>query len=479
MNKVGLCVLGILVGGCWQGWVAQAAVRYVDVACATPLSPYTNAAHASTNIQLAIDAAASGDQILVAPGVYNLNGAAVYIPPEKPGLHLQSIQRRAAIIDGRGLSRCVELHGTNCTLEGFTIRNGYYDSYGGGVILYRPAILRDCWIVSNRAYSAAGIMCHRTNTIENCTIQDNHADYMGGGVVLYDGSQTLVKNCAIFGNTASNYGGGLYLQNNGNFIVNGTVDCCRIYNNQALVEAGGVFAGGGTIQNSVIYSNYAGQSAGGVFMGSGGAGRLINCTVICNTAGEENGGVEAWSQAACWNNIIYYNNAPAMPNLSTNHGAIASNCCVYPIFGPTCFTSAPVFVNMAAQDFHLDGAQPCVDGGATNSFVPGHDFDGYPRPVDGKNFGLLRYDVGAFEYALHFRPGMSIANNTLTLYWDVFDRCGYVLEGCTNLSNPVWQRLTGTNAWLQPYPSVQTQQVAVTAPWLLYRVRDIRLTPGR
>ena len=392
-SRRGLALAGL--SGLWFIGSSFAATRYVNVYNSAPVSPYTNYwSGAATNIQQAIDVAASGDEILVAPGVYRI-ATRVEIPQNKT-LTLRSTESRAAIIDAQRLCAALHVDGINSVVEGFTLRNGTNASYGGGVSLVRAGTVRDCLVTGNQAWGGGGIVLRDSNAlVENCTVQSNLATYLGGGIVILNAATGQVKNCIIRGNVASNFGGGVSLQGAG------IVSNCWISDNRAVLDdAGGVdLAGGGRLINSVVAGNQAGRDAGGV---KNSAGTVAQCTVVSNAAGRDSGGMFTYYLSTSVNCIVYFNTAPTNPDLYPHwESNVIRNCCT-----PTNvnldasnFTNAPAFVDFAARNFHLTEGSPCVDAGAN---VPGvaADYAGNPRPVPGVLGGVARYDVGAFEYQL-------------------------------------------------------------------------------
>ena len=402
LQRAGLaCLLGLACSG--SSFAAR--IRYVNATNATPVAPYTNWGIAATNIQAAITEAASGDEILVAPGVYRIE-LAVAIPGDKR-LTLRSTQSRAAIIDAQRLCRGVMVFGTNSVIEGFTVRNGLDAGYAGGIYTEAACTIRDCLVTSNQAYGAAGVFIYGAATVENCTIRNNLATDFGGGLMFYAGTTGVVRNCTISDNVASNYGGGVYIQ------YGGMLSNCWISGNRILeadAGGGGVFmsaqgtTNGGAIVNSVICDNSSSQDGGGIYC-AGAAGLLspiVNCTVVSNRAGRFGGGIFA-NQTRMINDIFYFNAAPTGANLyQDSHSGLASNCCVIPMpdtNGLTCFTNAPAFVDYAGRNLHLAAGSACIDAGATNN-APGNDYAGTPRPAPGVAGGAALFDVGAFEYQI-------------------------------------------------------------------------------
>ena len=450
-----------LVGVFWA-WglfslsASPAATRYVNVSNAAPAAPYTNWSMAATAIQPAIDAAASGDEILVAPGTYYLSGSEVYIPIEK-ALTLRSTQSRGAIIDAQNASRGLRIDGTNSVIEGFTVRSGKPDSlaYGGGILLVRAATVRDCLVWGNWAAAGAGITVSSgaTNSlVEDCTIEGNTAtNGAGGGVVLYENSRGRINRCIIRDNNADS-GAGVWISESG------SVSNCRISGNWATREhGGGVYmhasgtANPATLVNSVIFSNEAAKYGGGVYSEGppGSFSPIVNCTIAYNKAWEDGGGAHAyWTRFV--NDILYFNEAPTNADLKNGDvSCVVSNCCTTSNYFWPNITNAPAFVDAGAEDFRLATASPGIDAGTTNG-APRTDIDGNPRPRIGApvvlGFSPTNCDMGAYEYGFHFNGIQAVSSNAMRFEWDVQDVGRYRLDIATNWAvdplHPVWNSVT-------------------------------------
>jgi hypothetical protein len=257
--------------------------------------------------------------------------------------------------------RCVYL-ADGAVLSGFTVTNGEaMGLYGGG----------------NFDHQGGGIYCQSgSSVVSNCVIAGNVAFYVGGGV--YGGT---LNNCTVSGNSATN-GGGAYggtLNNctiSGNFTVPGgygggafscTLNNCTISHNTNSAVAHS------TLNNCTVINN----DYGCVFA------TLNNCTVSGNTANYDGAGVY---YCTLNNSIVYYNAAGNFNSCTFNY------CCTTPLpGGPGNFTNAPLFVNQAVGDFHLQPGSPCINSGL-NTYAPGtNDLDGNARIRGGT------VDVGAYE----------------------------------------------------------------------------------
>lgn len=361
------------------GLSAGATVRYVNVNGTNATPPYTNWATAATLIQDAVDAAASGDEVLVTNGVYAAGGSAAganvlvnRVAVDRP-ITLRSVNgpqftliqgyQVPGATNGDGAIRCVYL--TNgASLIGFTLTNG-----------------ATRWVSSDPTFAEAsggGVWCESRNVvISNCVVTGNSAHGSGGGV--YGGT---LYNCRLEGNDATGFqlselgggGGGAYWA----LLYN-----CIVAGNRSEVGGGAYY---GNLNNCIVKDNHASNHGGGGF-----ACTFRNCTVVGNSAVGGGGGA---SECNVYNSIIYYNTAPDYPDRVS---CWTENSCSTPLgsfggFGSGNINNAPLFVNMVGGNLRLQPSSPCINAGHNSHAVGLTDFDGNPR-IKGNTV-----DIGAYEF---------------------------------------------------------------------------------
>ncbi|MEQ8762821.1 MAG: right-handed parallel beta-helix repeat-containing protein [Planctomycetota bacterium] len=162
-------------------------------------------------IQDAIQAASSGDTVLVAAGLYFEN--IDYLGKDLVVRSLDGPQ--ATIIDGSQAAPTVSFQsgeGTGAVIEGFRITRGY-GLYAGGVLCSNGAapVIRGNIISNNAAPSGGGVSClSSAPTLINNTITLNSSSDGAGVYALY-ASPTLIGNL-IHRNSASFRGGGILMR---------------------------------------------------------------------------------------------------------------------------------------------------------------------------------------------------------------------------------------------------------------------------
>ena len=138
---------------------------------------------------------------------------------------------------------------------------------------------------------------------------------------------------------------------------------------------------GGTLVNCVLRNNNGYGYGGGVYWTT----TLINCTLVGNNAQYGGGGYSC----TFYNCIIYYNTAITCPN---TYGSSFSYCCTPDTGGVGNITTAPIFVNLAGGDLHLQAGSGGIDAGTNGYAVSLTDFDGNLRIANGT------VDMGAYEF---------------------------------------------------------------------------------
>ena len=302
---------------------------------------------AFTSIQAAIDAAAGGDTVRVADGVYvelvDFKGKAVTV---------RSVNGPArTTIDGNALGSVVTFaggEGRTSVLDGFTITNGSSHSGGGIRCLDSSPSIRRCVVRGNTASIGGGIYGQGSNSLlENCTVSGNSATD-GGGMHFQVNSSPSIVNCTISGNRATSLGGGIF---------------CHLWSDLAIVSC-------------TVSGNMASEG-GGLITSS--APRVVNSIF--------------WGNAAAGSGQqILSLSAP----LSVSHSDVQGgwtgegNIDAAPLFlDPRNASAAPT----AGGNYLIAAGSPCIDAGADTG-GSSYDITGDPRPQG------AGWDIGSDEFAL-------------------------------------------------------------------------------
>jgi hypothetical protein len=183
-----------------------------------------------SNIQSAVNAAITGDTVLVYPGTYTGSGNRD-VDFEGKSIAVRSTDGPfATIIDCQGTQqnphRGFSFHSGesgSSIVSGFSVVNGYGpDDYvdmhkhpaGGAIYCYNASPSISNCVFKNNASSLCGaaILCtqHSSPILTNLVINNNSSYNRGGGIYCFWYSSPVIKNCTIADNAASFYGGGLY-----------------------------------------------------------------------------------------------------------------------------------------------------------------------------------------------------------------------------------------------------------------------------
>lgn len=348
-----------------------------------------------SKIQSAIDAAQSGDTVLVSPGIYvenlQLRGRDIVLSSRYYLETDPAAVIRQTIVDG---SQPVHPDTASCLLiwkgesaatvvQGFTFRGGkgtlWLDPAGFGTFREGGGILTE----------------FSSPTIRHNIIRENVVPAGGPGTVSYGGGgirsgegAVHIENNYIVHNRADGYGGGIVL----NYCPN------------ALVE------------NNVIAFNYGGKDySGGGFWATGQSqGTVVvlrNNTIAWNTTppaaganGGKGGGIFIFSiTLQAENNIIWGNTQATGKQIGQGGAALQFNYnCVETGIGGIGNTSAnPVFRDTVS--FVLEAGSPAIDAGNPDAVFS--DFSRNNRRAAFPARGARACDMGAYGGAEVKNPG--------------------------------------------------------------------------
>ncbi len=360
-----------------------AVTRYVSLDGAH-VPPFTSWAAAATTVHAAVDAAVSGDEILVSNGVFLLPSPVIV----SAAVSIVGWQGAAATVLDGGLparsNRCVELRHSAAELRGLTLTRGsapgaelagcggavfctsggivracviagnHARYYGGGVGMLMGGLLADCVVSGNVTWggflpAGGGIYTLRDTLITNLVVINNRVQYHGGGIVL--GTNAALLASTVAGNLASNGSGGAVwalagarlarcqLRHNRSAAAGAALQCaagvtvewCLIeYNASHAYNGDGAvsLAPGCLLSHSIIRANTATRNGAGVYCAQG--GHVRNCVVSSNsTPSYSGGGVYCNAGGTIESCTISANKASSGPGIYIKTTGTVVNCIVY------------------------------------------------------------------------------------------------------------------------------------------------------
>ena len=443
-------IVGIFLLHCQS---SLAGIIYVNITAAGTHDG-TSWTNAFLDLQTAIDAAVSNDEIWVAEGTYfptephgditdrdrtfyinksiKIYGGFDATAGSEGQFELRDVKANPTILNGDlgelSLSDDNAFHvlwldhvGSEMVLDGFTVTNGV-GSYGAGI---------------NNDGSATG---SSSPTIANC-IFDKNVTTEAGGAILNNGSEgeanPIFINCKFTSNTASGGGAVANLANPGG-------DASPVFMNCQFKGNSGPTAGGGAIENIALSDGSASphlvnclfsgnfSSSGAMHSFANDTGSLTPVIVNCTFAGNAGGSVTTSAiggsvATPVIKNSIFWGNSGGggiFDNGSTT--TVTYSLVPFGVFpGEGNLSLNPDFVNVPdfntaptlEGDLHLTSGSIAINAGDNDSVEPNDttDLDGLPR-IFIPNGGVGVVDMGAYE----FQGGsVGVSNIELLEHWDI------------------------------------------------------------
>jgi len=436
-----LCIIvaGVIVAVAVSA--TQAGVVYVDPS-ATGLNDGTSWTNAYTDLQPALLAAVSSDELWVVVGTYYphptdrsvsfqlKNGVTIYggfvgtetsesersnvwdtILSGEIGIPASDFDNSYHVVDGSGTNATAVLDGCTVT-EGYADAFGTSDATGGGV--YCDAGSPTLWGVSvdqNYAETLGGGIYFSNNSnpdLNSVLVTNNTTLNHGGGICNDTGSSPTMYNVTITGNTATLGSGGAMYNNDGS---NPTMTNVLMDGNSVKHVGGGMFCyeSSPTLTNVVITDNVADTYGGGIALSDLSHPTLVNVTVSGNTATTQSGGaISVWvgSTPVIINCILWGNTAAASDDeihILLGGGAPVISYSIIDGGVPVGATDAgnnldsdPLYRGF--NDVRLSPGSPAIDAG--NTAANSEPLDSWYRA---RVVGAA-IDIGAYEFACATGP---------------------------------------------------------------------------
>jgi hypothetical protein len=395
-----------------RGSVVIAVLFHASVLLAVPAraAAAINVPGDRPTIQAAIDVAVPGDTVVVAPGTYfeniDFNGKAIEV---------KSAQGPATtIIDGSNVRPAATFDSgeTNAAvLRGFTLQHGRaqhavtFPSDGGGVHIdaASPTIIGNVVTLNMACGAGGGIAAEFSSAIiQDNVVRTNTQDpgcgggSGGGGIFVGGAGSVRVTGNIVENNSWPSAGpGGVGLNAAGTPTLHNNI----IRNNSAF-SGGGIFAynqSDAVWTQNLVYGNTS-TNGNAIQVEFAPPAGTQGPTIVNNTFADQVMTIGFVETTRFYNNILAGglhcdpSYTPTPPVLAYNNADFLTGSCSSAIGTNGNISADPMFVSVAAGDYHLQPSSPSVDAGTNGApFLPSSDLDGDPRIVG------VAVDQGVYE----------------------------------------------------------------------------------
>ncbi|MGE0479411.1 MAG: right-handed parallel beta-helix repeat-containing protein [Phycisphaerae bacterium] len=375
-------------------------------------------------IQAALDAAIDGDEVVVAPGAYRGAGnRELTLRGKRIVLRGGGASPAHTVIDAEHQTwalRVDEGEPPGTRIENVTFTSPLADANGGGVRIGGAStpVFERC-VFQGASGLAFQLTAGAQVKVRDSSFLDNLGGSAGGAVGAGFGNHRILRGllldrCMFRGNTAQ-YGGALYSPSN----VTLRVRNCLFVGNSAEM-GGAIYAALDgfpelVIAGSTFVGNAAAEAGGALVSTSQTWGEITNSVLWGNTAPSGAQIAVRWA-FRCLNDTFYVRYCTVEGGLA----GVGFLGCEGLTWGAGNLDSDPLFVDPAADDYHLAAASPAINVGdpayvvqtgeldfdrqvriAGGRIDQGADEFGAPRPGDMNCDGVLNnFDIDVFVLAL-------------------------------------------------------------------------------